>query len=244
MLRKWLGVVALVALVAVPAGAQTVDDILAKNTTAKGGLAKLKAVNSVRASGRVTLGPNMEAPIIFEQKRPRSIRVEVTVQGLTIIQAFDGTVGWMLNPMSGNKDPEPMPAEMLKNIEEQADVDGPFIDYKAKGTTIELLGKDSADGAECYKLKLTLKSGDTRTYFINAETFLEVKVEAKTTVRGAETESDTIIGDWKPVEGMMMAFSMDAGQKGAPARQRITLEKIEVNPALDDARFKLPGIKK
>lgn len=244
MLRNWAGVVALFVLVAVPATAQTADDIIAKNTTAKGGLAKLKTVNTMRATGKVTLGPGMEAPITFEQKRPKSIRVEVTVQGLTIVQAFDGTVGWILNPMSGRKDPEPMPSEMLKNMEEQADVDGPFIDYKAKGSTIELLGKEKAEGADCYKLKLTLKSGDTRTYFIDAENFLEVRVDAKTTVRGTETESDTILGDWKEVAGMMMPFSMDAGQKGAPARQKITLEKIEVNPALDDARFKMPDIKK
>jgi len=244
MLRKLLGVVALILLIAVPATAQTVDDILAKNTNAKGGLAKLKAVNTMRATGKVTIGPGMEAPITFEQKRPNSIRVEVVVQGMTIVQAYDGKVGWILNPMSGRKDPEPMPSEMLKNMEEQADVDGPFIDYKAKGSTVELMGKEKADGADCYKIKVTLKSGDTRTYFIDAENYLEVKVESKTTVRGTETEGDTIIGDWKEVAGMMMPFSMDAGQKGAPARQKITLEKIEVNPAIDGARFKMPEIKK
>jgi outer membrane lipoprotein-sorting protein len=186
----------------------------------------------------------MEAPITLEQKRPKSMRVEVTVQGLTIIQAYDGTVGWMLNPMSGRKDPEPMPSEMMKNVEEQADMDGPLVDYKDKGNKVELLGKEKAEGAECYKVKVTLKSGDTRTYYIDAENYLEVKVEAKTTVRGTETEGDTIIGDWKEVGGMMMPFSIDSGQKGAPARQKITLEKIEVNPVLDDARFKMPDIRK
>lgn len=244
MLRKLLGVVALTVLVAVPAAAQSVDDILAKNADAKGGLAKMKAVKTMRAIGKVTIGPGMEAPITLEQKRPKSMRVEVTVQGLTIIQAYDGTVGWMLNPMSGRKDPEPMPSEMMKNVEEQADMDGPLVDYKDKGNKVELLGKEKAEGAECYKVKVTLKSGDTRTYYIDAENYLEVKVEAKTTVRGTETEGDTIIGDWKEVGGMMMPFSIDSGQKGAPARQKITLEKIEVNPVLDDARFKMPDIKK
>jgi outer membrane lipoprotein-sorting protein len=243
MFRKMMSVVALAVLMAAPAAAQTVDDILAKNADAKGGVAKMKAVKTMRATGKVTIGPGMEAPIILEQKRPKMVRVEVTVQGLTIVQSYDGASGWMLNPMSGRKDPEPMPSEMVKNIEEQADMDGPLIDYKDKGNKVELLGKEKAEGADCYKVKVTLKSGDTRTYFIDAENFLEVKVEAKTTVRGTETEGDTIIGDWKEVAGMMMPFSIDSGQ-GAPARQKITLEKIEVNPALDDARFKMPEIKK
>jgi len=244
MLRKLLGVVALSVLVAVPAAAQSVDDILAKNTDAKGGIAKLRAVNTMRATGRITIGPGMEAPIVLEQKRPRSLRIEVTVQGLTIVQAYDGTVGWMLNPMSGRKDPEPMPSEMMKDIAEQADIDGPLIDYKEKGSKAELLGKEKAEGADCYKVKLTLKSGDTRTFYIDAENYLEVKVEARTTVRGTETEGDSILGDWKEVAGMMMPFSLDAGQKGAPARQKITLDKIEVNPSIDEARFKMPEIKK
>lgn len=243
MVRKLLGIVALALLVAAPAAAQTVDDILAKNTEAKGGLARMKAVKTMRATGRVTIGPGMEAPIALEQMRPSSVRIEVTVQGLTIIQAYDGKTGWMLNPMSGRKDPEPMPSEILKSMEEQADIDGPLIDYKAKGSTAELLGKEKAEGTDCYKVKITLKSGDIRTYFIDAENYLEVRVDSKTTVRGTETEGNTILSDWKDVAGMMMPFSIDAGQTGAPARQKITLEKIEVNPVIDDSRFRMPGIK-
>ncbi len=244
MLRKVLGVVALTMLVAVPATAQSVDDILAKNADAKGGLAKMKAVNTMRATGKVTIGPGMDAPIVLEQRRPKMVRVEVTVQGLIIIQAYDGTVGWMLNPMGGRKDPEAMPSEMVKNMEEQADMDGPLVDYKEKGNKVELLGKEKAEGADCYKVKVTLKSGDTRTYFIDAENYLEVKVESKTSVRGTDVEGDTIIGAWKDVSGMMMPFSIDSGQKGAPSRQKITLEKIEVNPEIDSARFKMPEVKK
>ncbi|MEI6669283.1 MAG: outer membrane lipoprotein-sorting protein [Acidobacteriota bacterium] len=243
MLGKLLGVVALSALVVVPVAAQSVDDVLAKNADAKGGLVKIKAVKTMRATGKVTLGPGIEAPIILEQKRPKMMRMEITVQGLTIVQAYDGTTGWMLNPMSGRKDPEPMPSEMVKSVEDQADMDGPLIDYKDKGNKVELLGKDKAEGADCFKVKVTLKSGDTRTYYIDAENFLEVKVESRTSVRGTDVEGETIISDWKDVAGMMMPFSIDAGQKGAPARQKITLEKIDVNPALDDARFKMPEVK-
>src|SRR5512146_1692427 len=142
MLRRTLGIAAMALVVAVPAAAQSVDDIIKKNLDAKGGLAKSQAIKSMRATGKMTIGPGIEAPIVVEQKRPKSVRLDITVQGLTIVQAYDGTTAWILNPMSGRKDPEPAPSEMVKQFEEQADMDGPLVDYKAKGHQVELLGKD------------------------------------------------------------------------------------------------------
>ena len=240
MLRHVLGAAAIAAIVAVPVSAQTADDIIAKNLEAKGGAAKLKAVQSIRMTGKMLIGPGMEAPIALELKRPRSMRMDIAVQGMTITQAYDGTTGWMVNPMSGRTDPEQLPSEAMKLIEEQADMDGPFVDYRAKGNTVELLGKEPVEGTDCYKLKVTLKSGDTRIYYIDAEHYLEVKQQSKTNVRGSDVESDTIVGDWKEVDGLMFPFSIDSGQAGGQMRQKMTVEKIEVNPVIDDARFKMP----
>jgi len=240
MVRRLLVGVGLAALVAMPAAAQTADDVIAKNNDAKGGLAKQRAVQSVRMTGRVTLGQGIEAPIVLELKRPKSLRIDITVQGMTITQAFDGTVGWMLNPLSGRTDPEAVPPEGVRIMEEQADMDGPLIDYKTKGHTVELSGKEKVEGTDCDKLKVTLKNGDVRTFFIDAESHLEVKVEGRTMIRGTEQVSDTILGDWKDVGGILMAHSIDAGQPGAPARQKITLDKIELNVPLDDSRFAMP----
>jgi hypothetical protein len=226
------------------AAAQTVDDILARNASAKGGLARMKAVATLRATGRVTIGPGMEAPITIEQKRPNKVRIEVTVQGLSMIQAYDGVAGWMLDQINGRNEAEPMPAEIMKNIDEQADMDGPLVDYQAKGSTVELVGKEKVRGADCYKVKVSFKSGDIRIFYIDAGTYLETKVDARTTLRGTEVEGDTLIGDWRDVSGMMMRFSIDSGQTGAPARQRISLDKIEINPPIDDARFKMPLVRK
>jgi outer membrane lipoprotein-sorting protein len=240
MYKKVLGAVALAVIVAVPASAQTADDIIAKNQAAQGGLAKLKAVQSVRMTGKMTVGPGIEAPVVLEMKRPKSMRLDLSIQGMTITQAYDGTTGWMINPMSGRTDPEPLPSEMTKLVEEQADMDGPLMDYKTKGSTVEFLGKDKAEGTDCYKLKLTLKNGDVRTFYIDADSFLLVKLESKTTVRGTDQLSDTIVGDYKDVGGMMMAHSMDSGQAGQPMRQKMTIDKIDINVAIDDARFTMP----
>jgi outer membrane lipoprotein-sorting protein len=240
MLRHVLLAAAIAAIVAVPVSAQTADEIIAKNLEAKGGAAKLKAVQSVRMTGTMLVGPGMSVPIVLELKRPRSMRMDLTIQGMTMTQAFDGSAGWMLNPMSGRTDPEPLPSDAMKLVEEQADMDGPFVDYKEKGNAIELLGKEKVGDVECFKIKVTLKSGDTRVYYIDVEKFLEVKQESKTKVRDTDVENDTIIGDWKDVDGLMFPFSIDSGQPGAPMRQKMTVTKIEINPTIDETRFKMP----
>jgi outer membrane lipoprotein-sorting protein len=240
MLKQALGALALAVVVAVPASAQTADDIIAKSQEAQGGLAKLKAVQSVRMTGKMTVGPGIEAPVVLEMKRPKSMRLDLSIQGMTITQAYDGAAGWMINPMSGRTDPELLPSEVTKLVEEQADMDGPLMDYKAKGSTVEFLGKDKAEGTDCYKLKLTLKNGDVRTFYVDADSYLLVRLESKTKVRDTDQLGDTIVGDYKEVGGIMMAHSMDSGQAGQPMRQKMTIDKIEVNVAIDDARFKMP----
>ncbi|HVG29004.1 MAG TPA: hypothetical protein VM864_04715 [Pyrinomonadaceae bacterium] len=245
MFRKSLFAFALLALAAVSAPAQTVDEIIAKHVTAMGGMAKLNAVKSMRITGKITLGPGLEAPIVIEYKRPRNVRMEFTVQGMTGVQAYDGASAWQIMPFQGNKNPEAMSPDERKDIEEEADlVEGPLVNYKDKGHKVELVGKDKVEGSDAYKLKITLKSGDTQYVYLDADTFLEVKSEGKRMVRGTEVETEAFSGDYKEVEGLMIAFSQEAGQKGSPQRQRITFDKIEINPAVEDARFKMPEVKK
>ena len=229
--------------IAVPAAAQTADEIIAKNAAAKGGMDKLKSVKTMRVTGKITIGPGIEAPVVIEVQRPSSARMDITVQGMTLSQGYDGTKGWMVNPLQGSKAPQELSVEDRQGLEEQADMDGPLIDYKAKGNTVELLGKEKVEGSDAYKLKVTMKNGTVRTYFIDAEHFLEIKEESKRTVRGTEVEGDTIYGDYKEVAGMMFPHSLDIGQKGAPQRQKIVVEKIEVNVPFEASRFKMPEVK-
>jgi outer membrane lipoprotein-sorting protein len=243
MIRKLLAGLALGALFAIPASAQNLDEILARNLKAKGGVEKIKSVNTVRTTGTMTVGPGIEVPFVMEQKRPSSMRMEITFQGMTIVQAYDGKTGWMLNPMQGRKDPEPMPEDAMRQVDLQADIDGPLVDYKSKGTALELVGKEKIEGADAYKLKLTLKSGDTLFIYLDADQFLEVRMDAKMKIRGTDVESETTIGDYKDVGGMMIAHAMESAQKGAPQKQKMTIKKVEMNVAIDDARFKMPTAK-
>jgi outer membrane lipoprotein-sorting protein len=234
--------VGLAFILASTARAQTADEIVGKNIQARGGLAKLKAAETVRITGRMSMGP-MEAPFVMEWKRPNRMRMEFTVQGMTGVQAYDGKTGWMVMPFMGKTDPEPMPPEVLKDAEEQADFDGPLVDYKAKGHAIELAGKEQVEGAEAYKLKVTLKNGEVRYLFIDADSFLEIRGEAKRKMRGSEMEIEQSIGDYKEVGGLMVPHSIEVAAKGAPHRQKLTFEKVDFNVAIDDARFAMPAKK-
>jgi outer membrane lipoprotein-sorting protein len=243
MIRKLLAGLALGALFAVPASAQTLDEILARNLKARGGVEKIKAVKSKRTTGTMTIGPGIDAPFVMEQKRPNGMRMEITFQGTTVVQAYDGKVGWAVNPLAGRKDPEPLPEEVTRQADLQADMDGPLVDYKEKGSTVELMGKEKVEGSEAYKVKLTLKNGDTLYIYIDAEQFLEVRMDAKMKVRGTDVENETTIRDYKDVGGLMIAHAMEAVQKGAPQKQKIIFQKIELNVPIDDARFKMPTVK-
>jgi hypothetical protein len=137
-----------------------------------------------------------------------------------------------------------MPPEDTKQFEDQADFDGELVDWKAKGHTVELLGKEAVEGADAWKLRLTKKSGEVRYVYLEAESFLEIRSEGKRRMRGSEVETETTYGDYKEVAGLMMPHALESGPKGSPQRQKMTAEKIEVNVPLDDARFRMPEAKK
>ena len=228
---------------AVSAFAQTADEIIDKHLKAVGGVEKLKAMQSVRATGKLKMGP-MEAPVTLLKARPDQMRMDFTIQGMTGTQAYDGSTGWMVMPFMGKKDPEKMSEDMLKNMKDEADFDGPLVDYKAKGNKVELIGKEDMQGSPAYKLKLTTKSGTESNLYLDADSYLLIKTESKRKIQGQEVESEAILGDYKDVGGILMPHSLEMHAKGAPAGQSITFEKYEINPKVDNAIFKMPEVKK
>ena len=240
MLRKLWLVAGLIALLTPALSAQTVDEIIAKNVQARGGMDKIKSVKTVKSTATMSMGGGMEAPGSMIQKRPDMARLEFTIQGLTAIQAYDGKNAWQVMPFMGKKDAELMSADDKKDIEENADIDGPLVDYKSKGNKVELLGKEKVEGTDAYKLKVTLKNGDVINDYIDADSFLEIKQETKRMIRGSEQEIESTLGDYKEVEGLMYAFAMENGIKGGTEKEKLTISKIELNVPVDDAMFKMP----
>ncbi len=221
--------------------AQTVDEIIARHIAAQGGLAKLKAIQSIRMTGNFETG-GMQAGFTQVFKRPMKMRLDLSVQGLTMTQAYDGQRGWQIVPFTGKKDPEPMTGDELKNAQEQADIDGPLVDYKSKGNTVELIGKEKVADKESYHLKVTLKNGSERDLYLDATTFLGLKTSAKTTMRGTEVELESMLDDYRDVNGLKFPFSIEQHQIGGEGpSQKITFTKIELDPPLQDSIFKMPA---
>ncbi len=238
MLRK-LYLSAVVAVVLVPAMlAQTADEIVAKHIAATGGADKIKAAKTVKMTGKAEM-QSMEAPFVMSLKQPNMLRMEITVQGLVLVQAYDGKSGWAIVPFTGKKDPEAVTADEAKELQDQADL-WPLLDYQAKGHKVELLGKDKIEGTDAYKLKLTHANGDVETLYLDADSFLEIKNEETRTVRGSEQQTETSLGDYREIGGLMFPFAIESGVKGSPEKQKITLEKVELNVPVDDSAFKMP----
>ena len=226
-------------LLAAQASAQTVDELLKKSIDARGGIEKIKAIKSLRMTGKIT-PQGLEIPIVVQAKRPNSVRVDVTFQGKSQIQAYDGESGWKIDPFQVSSETEKVAGDDLKDLQEQSDFDGATIDYKTKGHIIELIGKEDVEGTPAYKLKLTLKTGDVRYVYLDAENYLELKVTSKRKTPGGEIEVDQYPGNYKPVNGVVFPFSIESKLKGQSVNT-IIIEKIELDVPIDEALFKMPA---
>lgn len=228
----------------VAAAEMTVEEIVAANLEAKGGEDAWKALESGRMAGNMRMGGGaagaMEMPFTVEFKKPHKIRLEFTMQGMTAIQAFDGEVGWSVMPFLGKTEPEEMAEDQVKQLKNQADFEGVLVDYKEKGHTVELVGEEEVDGTPAYKLKVTRADGDVDFLYLDAEYFVEFMVEATREVQGSEVTVSTVLGDYKEVDGLLFAHSMEMAFGGGEAQQVITIESIELGIDLPDARFAMP----
>jgi hypothetical protein len=221
--------------------AQTADELVAKNILARGGMDKMKAIQSLRVTGTFDAS-GFKAAIGSESKRPNLLRQTFAVQGMTQIQAYDGSSAWHISPFGGKKDPELLGDDDSRSLIEAADFDGPLVDAAAKGNTVEYLGHDQVDGDDAYKLKVTLKNGDIFYYYLDPDTYLEIQIEKQVFIRGSVRESLTLLGSYKPVNGVMYPFSIESGAKNDPdGRGKINLTKIEANVSVDDKSFKMPS---
>lgn len=222
--------------------AQTVDEIIAKNVQARGGIEKMKGVQTIRITGKLDVG-GIRAGFLQENKRPDKVREEQIIQGLAASQAYDGKIGWQVNPFGGRRDPELMSQDDVKGLTIDADIDGPLVDYKEKGHKAELVGHDSVEGTDCYKIKLSLKNGDVRYYFLDTDSFLELKIETQSSIRGTIQYAETYFGDYEEVKGLYYSFAFESGAKGDSNRVKFAVDKVEINVPLEDSLFAMPIVK-
>ena len=236
----YLAALALCA-VSFPLSAQSADSIINRYIQTSGGMAKIQAIQTLRRTGKFTGGGGFEAVVIQENKRPNSVREEFSLQGMTGINAYDGKNGWKIEPWQGKRDPEALSEEELRSIVEDADFDGPLVNYQQKGNRVEMVGMEQIEGTDAYKLKVTLANGDVSYYYLDTDYSVPIKIETQRMIRGAQQEFETSLGDYKQVAGVYLPHAYEMGRRGSQDKSRITYDKIEANVALDDQRFARPG---
>ena len=221
--------------------AQTIDEIIKKAIGARGGIDKIKAVESERITGRVAFSQGLEGTVVLELERPHKLYSEITVEGQKVLRAYDGkSAGWTVNPFTENRGVVEMSADELKDMPDESDLDGPLVDYKSKGSRVELVGKENSDGKAVYRLKVTTKSGEVRSYLIDCATFLTTKWEGTRKVGNEPLPWESVLSDYREVQGMKFPFKIDQGSPRTEYQQTLTIDKVEINPKIEESHFAKP----
>jgi hypothetical protein len=222
----------------------TADDIIARNVAARGGLDKLRTLTTLKRSGRLVIpGFGAEIAVVEWKGHGEDYRQDVTFQGLTAVQSYDGHEAWQIDPFQGRKDPARMSADESKAFALNADIAGPFVDYKAKGHRVEYLGTEDLDGTPAHKLRVSLKSGDESTYWIDPDTWMVIRELDRTTVRGSEQWTEVDFGEYEQVGGVYVAMTEDQGPKGSDSsrKQKLSYDQAEANPAVPATFYAFPA---
>jgi hypothetical protein len=224
--------------------ALTAVQIADRNATARGGVKAWRAVKTLTLSGKLEAGGKKPTQLAFtmQAKRPHKQRVAVEFAGQTALQVFDGKDGWTYRPYLGRTGAEPFSPEELRKSATQDELDGPLLDYAAKGSKLELEGTELVEGKANYRLKVTTKAGVERHVWVDGQTFLESKIEGNPhrfdgKVRGVQS----YLGDYRSVDGLMIPFESETRLDGVKVSHKLTLETVDVNPAIEDSAFAKPA---
>jgi hypothetical protein len=219
----------------------SLDQIVQKHIAALGGGEKLSAIQNVTMTGSALLmDGQLQAAITIRAKRPLSMRLDMTLQGQTFVQAFDGKTAWTMNPFMGSPDPQKSGADDTLAARDDADfIDGSLVDAQAKGNLVALAGKEDVDGLPAYKLKVTRSSGSVEYVYLDAKTFLPLKSAGTRKQQDQQIDYESSPGNFKPLNGVMMPFRLIQKMNGRTLME-FTVEKADVNTAMDDTIFQMP----
>jgi len=214
------------------------DEIIAKANAARGGEKAIKSINTLVQEGTMSMAQGFELNFTQTTKRPDKVRMDMSFQGSAIVQAFDGTTAWGINPMAGGK-PEKGGSDEVKEMADRADIDGELIDWKSKGYALELVGSEDIDGSTAYKIKAT-KSEESSFIYIDAVTWLLAKIERKMSMMGQEADVEMVFSNYQEVNGVQMPMLVEMRNDGN-TMMSMTYSSIKANVDVPDGRFAFPG---
>jgi hypothetical protein len=221
----------------------TPDQLVARHVEALGGAAALAAINSVRFEGEMRFPGDFK--LTYNEVRARqgnASRTEASLQGLTLVQAFDGQTGWRINPFQGRRDAETMSADEARLVADAGSIAGPLLSAKADGSAVTYLGREDFDGTDAYKLKVAQKDGDEFVYLLDPDTMLAIKMVETRRIRGSQQTTEYELGDYEKVAGVYFPMSIDSWQEGQPnQRQRISIVKASANVDVAPTLFAQPS---
>jgi hypothetical protein len=209
----------------------------------KGHASKVVLASSKEGGTKAEADTQVQLPFVLEMKRPNKSRVEVVFAGKTAVQVYDGTNGWKVRPYLNRTDAEPFTPDELKSEAGRAALDGPLIDYAAKGSKVDLEGVEPVAGRDAYKLKLTTKNGDVQHIWIDTGSYLDVKVEGTPRRMDGKMRNVWIYQrDFRSVQGVMVPFILETAVDGYKDTHSMVIEKVAVNPNLQDSLFAKPKV--
>jgi len=234
----------LLGFAASPAVGQDAQSLVNKNLEARGGAAALDALKGVTFEGRVIFPGDFE--LTYKEARARlgaadAARSDLSLQGLDVVQSYDGHAAWKINPFQGRKDPEKMSADEARQLADGALIEGPLLASRHDGSKVQYLGREDFDGTLAYKLKVTQKDGDEFTYWLDPDTYLEIKMDETRRIRGAQVTSETELGDYEKVGGVYFPMSIENWSQGqSNQRTRVQIAGAAANPPLGAEFFAEP----
>jgi hypothetical protein len=213
------------------AQAQTVDEIISKHIAALGGKENLNKIQNVVMEGTMNIQGN-DIALTLTRVNKKLNRQDISAMGMNGFDMTTDKEGWKYMPFQGMQKPEPKTEDEVKKAQSGLDVNGPLLDYAAKGNKVELQGKEDVEGAACYKLKITFASGKEVTYYIDLASSMIIRIKETRKMNGEDVEMVTDLSDYKDVEGVKMAFTITQ-QIGT-----ISISGIKVNQTIPDSAFK------
>jgi hypothetical protein len=224
-----------------PSSPPSVDEIVAAHLAARGGKERLQALRSIRETGTLTASDGRVARVVREIQRPGLFRLEFTYQGTTSVFANDGKDGWQIAPLQGQFEPRAMPPEAdAAGGVDQRDIEGPLVDWRKKGHVVELVGREAVAGAKADKLKVVLRGGAVRYDYVDVASHMVVRSDVPRAVRGHRVELQSTFSDFRKVSGIVFPHHIEIRIKDRPEILKVVVERIELNPELDPASFRMP----
>ena len=185
-------------------------------------------------------GTPIELPYKLVVSRPNKQRLEIQFKDETLVQVFDGEHGWKLQPYLHRGGALPFTKDEMRQARQFQDIDGPLINYRAKGTEVALDGTDLVDGRPAYRLKLTLKSGDVRHLWVDAQSFLDVQIDGSRRFNGHEVPIYTQLSDFRRIDGVEVPYRMVTSTAGLDDHEKIIVDRVDVNPPISADLFAKP----